>query len=229
MPVNCQPVLIHECDACWDQHGHRAQRSVERGRERYRVTYRTVVADPPWPYNNVDGPRAAPNHRPNSWNRPTGAVGSALRYGSLSIDALCSLGSGIAHQTSHLYLWTTNSFLVEAHIVARAWGFEPKTLLTWGKIKHDGTPSMKAGYYYRGATEHVLFAVRGRQRLLGPARPTLYLSPRLPHSVKPEWFYRLCEEQSPPPRVELFARRPRDGWNVWGNEVESNAAWNADT
>lgn len=129
---------------------------------------------------------------------------------------------------AHLYLWTTNSFLVEAHDVAHAWGFEPKTLLSWVKVKvkDDGTPSMKTGFYYRSATEHILFCVRGRLRLQGPCRPTAYLHARMPHSVKPDLLYELIEEQSPGPYLELFARRQRDGWDRWGDEVESSIALN---
>lgn len=182
------------------------------------LKYNTVLADPPWPYNNVDGPRAAPDHRPNSWNTPTGAVGSALRYGSMPIAKLKELKLNVS-DNAHLYLWTTNSFLVEAHDVAHAWGFKPKTLITWVKMKTDGTPSMKAGYYYRGATEHILFCVRGKQRLLGLPAPTAYLSPRLAHSVKPEWSYRLIEQQSPGPYFEMFARVVRPNWDAWGNQV----------
>ena len=189
----------------------------------YIKEYGTVLADPPWPYDNKDGPRAAPDHRPNSWDGVTGAVGSSIRYGSMPIDGLCSLQIPVAEQ-AHLYLWTTNAFLVEAHEVAKAWGFAPKTMLTWGKVKSDGTPSMKAGYYYRGATEHVLFGVRGTNiRLAGPPTPTLFLSRRLAHSVKPAWIYEIAETHSPAPRLELFARAHRLGWDVWGNEVENNA------
>jgi N6-adenosine-specific RNA methylase IME4 len=180
--------------------------------------YGTIMADPPWPYNNVDGPRAAPDHQPNSWDRDTGAVGSALRYGSMSIEELCKLAVPAAEK-AHLYLWTTNSFLVEAHEVARAWGFKPKTLLTWIKIKSDGTPSMRAGYYYRGATEHILFCVRGVCRLKGPPRPTAYFGPRLAHSVKPQSLFDLAVEQSPGPYLEMFARQRRPGWDAWGNEI----------
>ena len=80
---------------------------------------------------------------------------------------------------------------------------------------------MKTGYYFRSATEHLLFAVRGILRLAGPCRPTAYLLPRQPHSVKPDFFYDLIEEQSPGPCLELFARRPRAGWSQWGNQIES--------
>jgi N6-adenosine-specific RNA methylase IME4 len=137
------------------------------------------------------------------------------------MDDLCAMKPP-AEDNAHLYLWTTNAFLCEAHDLARAWGFAPKTVLTWGKVKATGDPSMKVGYYYRGATEHCLFAVRGSLKLRAKqGKPTLYLSRRLPHSVKPEWFYALCEECSPGPYLELFARRQRPGWVCWGNEVET--------
>lgn len=181
--------------------------------------FRTIVADPPWPYTGR-GPASSKEHRPNSFGA---APSSVERYGSMSIDDLCGLMPK-ASDNAHCYIWTTNSFITEAHQIAEAWGFAPKTLLTWGKMKPDGTPSMKTGYYFRGATEHCLFSVRGSQRLIGAScKPTLYLSERLPHSVKPEWFYKLCEECSPGPYLEMFARRPREGWTVWGNEVECTA------
>ena len=190
--------------------------------------YSTIYADPPWPYDNVDGPRAAPGHRPNSWNKVTGSVSSAGRYGSMSIREIEALPvREAAVNAAHLYLWTTNSFLVEAHEIVGAWGFVPKTVLTWVKVKADGSPSMKTGYYYRSATEHLLFAVRGSLRLAGPCRPTAYLLPRAPHSVKPDFFYDLIEEQSPGPYLELFARRPRAGWDQWGNQIDSTFTFEA--
>ena len=178
--------------------------------------FKTIIAAPPWPYTGR-GPASSKEHRPNSYGA---APSSAERYGSMSMAELKGLPvAEVAQKQGHLYLWTTNGFLCEAHDLARAWGFVPKTVLTWGKLKADGTPSMKTGYYYRGATEHILFATRGNLRLQGEARPTLYLSRRLPHSVKPDWFYDLVESASPGPYLELFARRNRDNFTVWGNEV----------
>lgn len=142
----------------------------------------------------------------------------------MPVDEIMSLAiPTILAPAAHLYLWFTNAFSVEAHAVSRAWGFVPKTILTWVKVKSDGTPSMKTGYYYRGATEHILFAVRGSLPLRGPPRPTAYLLPREnEHSRKPDFFYSLIEEQSHAPYLELFARRERPGWAVWGNEVNSD-------
>lgn len=177
--------------------------------------YSTIVADPPWPYTSSDG-SAIPQGNPDT---PESGPGMTKRYGAMSMDDICDL-SVPASTNAHLYLWTTNAFMVEAHEVARAWGFKPKTICTWVKT-HQGDPdrvSMKTGYYFRGATEHFLFCVRGSLPLNNHSLPTAYLWPRLPHSVKPDAFYDLVETASPGPYLELFSRRARFGWDVWGNE-----------
>lgn len=187
--------------------------------------FRTILADPPWPYQSQDL-KSSPTHRPNSWSTPLGSVAAAARYNTMSIGEIMALPvQDIAAKDAHLYLWTTNSFMVEAHEVARAWGFEPKTIITWVKHKQGDptTPSMKMGYWFRSASEHCLFAVRGKLRLQDVTKgiPTWFAAPRAPHSVKPEESYVLIERASFAPRLELFARRERDGWDRWGNEVAS--------
>ena len=186
--------------------------------------FATIVADPPWPYRASRALGASKTHRPNSYDRDTNTVSSELRYGALSMDDLKRMAVMLrAKKDAHLYLWFTNSFAVEAHQLAVKWGFDPKTILTWTKVKADGTPSMKMGYYFRGATEHVLFCVRGSLRLHAKrALPTGYLWPRTAHSVKPDAFYDLVEEASPGPYLELFARREREGWATWGNDPAVN-------
>lgn len=191
--------------------------------------YSTIVADPPWPYRAPGKFGATLEHRPNR-DKTLGAgnAGSRSRYGAMEISEICSIKFQ-TEENAHLYLWFTNSFAVEAHEIAKAWGFRPSTILTWVKTRQaDGQPSMKMGYYFRGATEHILFAVKGSLRLRAErALPTAYLWPRLPHSVKPDPFYALVEEASPPPYLELFARSNRLGWDAWGNQcisVELEAA-----
>lgn len=182
--------------------------------------YSTIVADPPWPYKTPGKIGASLEHRPNR-DKTLGAgnAGSRDRYGDMSIAEICRLNVPAA-PNSHLYLWFTNAFAVEAHEIAKAWGFRPITILTYVKMKADGTPSMKMGYYFRGATEHILFGVRGSLDLqTSKALPTAFLWPRQPHSEKPEAFYNLVEEASPPGYLELFARKTRLGWASWGNEV----------
>ena len=130
-----------------------------------------------------------------------------------------------AEDRAHLYLWTTNAFMAEAHELAKAWGFVPKTIITWVKIKQGGERfgdvRIGMGHYWRNATEHVLFCVRGKPALktLRRNQPTVFFAERSQHSAKPQEFYDLVEGMSPGPRLELFARTPRDGWAVWGDEV----------
>lgn len=183
-------------------------------------SFACVVADPPWAYKSPGQIGKRLDHRPNrDKGESKHGAGSVARYGSMTTDDLCKLEVPAA-DNAHLYLWATNGFMEQAYQIARAWGFDPKTILTWTKIREaDGQPSMKMGYYYRGATEHCLFAVRGSLRLQGPAASTAIFARRLPHSQKPEEFYRLVEAQSPGPRLEMFARRKRHGWASWGNEI----------
>lgn len=185
------------------------------------MNYGTIIVDPPWPYNDEGGPTGnAGRGRPG---KKIVQVGIANHYPPMSVDELRRLPVGqIAAPDAVLFLWTTNAFMVETHELAVGWGFRPNTILTWGKVKADrDEPSMKTGHWFRGATEHIVFAVRGRPPRPSVALPTLHLYPRSNHSTKPSLFVVLAEQVGPPPRIELFARRVRPGWDRWGNEVES--------
>jgi N6-adenosine-specific RNA methylase IME4 len=182
--------------------------------------YKTIVADPPWRYSG-SGPASSKQHRPNSYGA---SPSSHERYGSMSIKELSDMPiRRMSEDKAHLYLWVTNAFIERGWQLCKDWGFDPKTVVTWGKVKSNGTPSMKTGYYFRGATEHFIFATKGNLRLkTKEAFPTLFLSERLPHSVKPEWFYELVEHVSYDRRLELFARNNRDGWDAFGNQVANS-------
>ncbi len=193
--------------------------------------FRTILADPPWPYHS---PKAVVGNAGRGFQNGRATIVTQVdvlaHYNVTSVEEIKALpvARHVEHN-AHLYLWTTNSFMVEAHEVARAWGFEPKTIITWVKTqKNDPTrPCMRTGYWYRSATEHILFAVRGSLRLRGPASPTAVLSRCLPHSVKPQWCYELIEQQSAGPYLELFARRKRAGWDAWGNQIRSTFDFSA--
>lgn len=180
--------------------------------------YKTIIADPPWKYKGR-GPASSKEHRPNSYGA---APSSEEKYGSLTMVELSTMPiNEISEEKAHLYLWVTNAFVERGWKLCKDWGFEPKTIITWGKLKPDGTPSMKTGYYFRGATEHFIFATKGNLRLKNrTVEPTLFLSKRLPHSVKPDWFYDLVGRCSFDNKLELFARKKRIGFDVWGNQVE---------
>ena len=116
--------------------------------------YGTIVADPPWPYRGTavvgNGGRGSCGGKAAKFVQ----VGVRQHYPTMSLEHLAALPVlPLAKEKSHLYLWTTNSFMVEAHALAVAWGFTPKTILTWVKVhkKDPARPSMKTGYYYRSA------------------------------------------------------------------------------
>jgi len=183
--------------------------------------YKTIIADPPWKYKGR-GPASAKEHRPNSYGA---APSSEERYGAMSMEELKQLPvKNMIEDKAHLYLWVTNAFIERGWQLCKDWGFEPKTVVTWGKLrKADGQPSMKTGYYFRGATEHFIFATKGNLRLKDKAvEPTLFLSERLPHSVKPEWFYDLVDKCSFADKLELFSRREQNGWDCWGNQAKNS-------
>lgn len=126
---------------------------------------------------------------------------------------------------AHLYLWATNKSLPAAFEVVNAWGFTYSTTLVWAKNMMGGG----LGGAYRISSEFVLFARRGKLRELETVRGTWFnwkrpynAQGKPMHSAKPPEFYEMVETVSPGPRLELFARRPRDGWHVWGNEVASD-------
>lgn len=154
-----------------------------------------IVIDPPWRYDNKSTRGAAEDHYPT------------MSYDDLFAVELPSTSN------AHLYLWVTNSFFEDGFALMRAWGFTYKTCLTWCK------PQIGMGNYFRATTEHVLFGVRGTLGTLRKDIPTHFIADRTKHSAKPESFYDIVEKSSPGPRLEMFARRRRMGWHVWGNEA----------
>lgn len=173
------------------------------GLELPRGIFTTVVADPPWDYRDGLGRGAKYTKR-----------GAETHYDLLPVSAIKALPvDDMAALDSHLYLWATNAFIVEGHDIAEAWGFEVKTILTWEK------PGIGMGHWFRNNSEHILFATRGRLGLARHDLPTVYHWPRRGHSEKPEEFFQMVESASPGDYLELFGRRLRPGWTVWGNEV----------
>lgn len=176
--------------------------------------YGTILADPPWRFENMTG-KVAPEHRRLS------------RYGTLSLDSIRAIPvAGAAAAVAHLYLWVPNALLPEGLAVMAAWGFAYKTNLVWHKIRKDGgSDGRGVGFYYRNVTELLLFGVRGRNaRTLAPGRRQVNLvaAPKREHSRKPDEVFPIIEACSPGPRLELFARGIRPGWTLWGNQADES-------
>jgi len=173
--------------------------------------FSTVLADPPWQFTNRTG-KMAPEHK------------RLQRYPTMLLDEIKALPvASIARDTAHLYLWVPNALISEGLQVMDSWGFTYKTNLIWYKVRKDGGPDRRGvGFYFRNVTEMILFGVRGKNaRTLQPGRSqeNIISSCKREHSRKPDEQYKLIENCSPGPFIELFARGPRKGWFVWGNQA----------
>jgi N6-adenosine-specific RNA methylase IME4 len=176
--------------------------------------FATVLADPPWRFQNSTG-KIAPEHRRLS------------RYSTLSLDEIKELPiKEIVTDPAHLYLWVPNALLAEGLDVMKAWGFTYKSNIVWHKIRKDGGPDGRGvGFYFRNVTELILFGVRGKNaRTLPPGRSQVNFiaSRKREHSRKPDELYPIIEACSRMPYVELFARGERKGWRSWGNQADGD-------
>ena len=181
--------------------------------------YKTVMADPPWM-----------NHS----TAPTGS--SHDHYDHLHPRAVSGMAPQVKEATAghaHLYLWAAGPFVGDAFDVMESWGFDYKTTLVWVKTYNEPEPItsdwngaeevdpyMGMGYYFRSMTEVCLFGVKNNMGCdeSESMRNTVF-APVDEHSEKPDAFYEVAERQSPGPRLEMFGRGERDGWDVWGDEA----------
>jgi N6-adenosine-specific RNA methylase IME4 len=177
--------------------------------------FKTVLADPPWRFTNRTG-KVAPEHR------------RLDRYSTMTLDAIKRIPvASCAADSAHLYLWVPNALLPEGLAVMEAWGFRYVSNLVWAKRRKDGGPDGRGvGFYFRNVTELLLFGVRGSMRTLSPARRQVNMieTRKREHSRKPDEQYDVIEACSPGPRLELFARHPRAGWTLWGDEADEGIA-----
>ena len=175
------------------------RKSVSLPDARYRVLY----ADPPWKYNDKADEGAIQ------------AGGHSRHYPPLSMSELCALPiPAICERDAVLFLWVTSPLLFESAAVVSAWDFTYKASFVWDKVKHN------MGHYNSVRHEFLLICTRGS---CTPDVVTLFDSvqsiERTEHSVKPEEFRNIIDTLYPHgKRLELFARRDVDGWDVFGNE-----------
>lgn len=184
--------------------------------------YSVIYADPPWSYNDKLGTGRAK------------MGGYSSYYKGMSLTDICSLPvSDISANDSILFLWATMPLLPEAFKVIKAWGFKYKTVaFTWVKQNPKSKTIFKGvGRWVMGNAELCLLATKGKPRRIIKSISQIILSPRGKHSQKPiEARERIVRLMGDVPRIELFARKPSElldthsfgGWDVWGNEVESD-------
>lgn len=164
--------------------------------------YRVIYADPPWSYND---------------KQDTDYYGGAEKhYGTMLLEDIAALPIGrIAEKNAVLFLWTTSPLIFDSQKVFESWGFTYKSMFIWDKVKTG------MGHYNSVRHEMLLICTRGS---CTPDTPRMFDSVQSierseNHSEKPQQFREIIETLYAGNRIELFARKPHDGWDVWGNEV----------
>jgi N6-adenosine-specific RNA methylase IME4 len=161
----------------------------------------TIYADPAWP----SGSRIAAHY-------------DAMTLGEIKALPVAPL----AADNAVLFLWILWSHLALGHHleIIEAWGFEPRTVgFVWIKTAADGRVITGMGAHTRYNSEPCILATRGSPLRLDAAVPQVLMAAPGEHSAKPAEVARRIERLYPAPRLELFARRPRDNWLVWGDEI----------
>lgn len=173
-----------------------------------KTPFRTVTADPPWWYEERKGIKPY-------WK----SVNKRHIYDVMPINEIVDLQPArlMDPKGSHCYLWTPGIMMQQAQVVLSEWGYDLRNILVWRKRQ------IAWSYWFRNDCEFVLFGIRGKTQPGQRNLRTSFDAPRGKHSEKPEIFYRdRVEKMSSGPYLELFARKPRPGWSVWGKEVQSD-------
>ena len=176
-----------------------------------------IYADPPWTFR--------------TWSAEGKGRSPENHYGCMSLADIRALPvADIAADNCALFLWVTDPLLPEGLRLMEAWGFKYKTVaFHWAKMSKSAPPSLwtKAdfftglGYWTRANPELCLLGTKGKPKRVSKNVKRLVISPRREHSRKPdEVADRIVQLMGDLPRIELFARRSRQGWSIWGNDTE---------
>lgn len=176
--------------------------------------FHTILADPPWRFFNRTGKFSPENKK-------------LYLYPTLSLEEIIKIPvQSCTLEPAHLYLWVPNALIFEGLQVMKSWGFSYKTNIVWHKVSKDGGSDRRGvGFYFRNVTELILFGTKGKSaRTLDAARTQVNLIPsrKREHSRKPDELYDLIERCSEGAYLEMFARRRREGWEQWGNQLKED-------
>jgi site-specific DNA-methyltransferase (adenine-specific) len=176
--------------------------------------YSIIYCDPPWKYNS----------RENKKTRFGG--GACGHYDLMSMDEIKKLPlAKLSAKNCVLFLWTTFPYLDEQIKLFEHWGFRYRTIgFAWLKTnKNNGFPFFGVGYYTKSNLEICLMGMRGQLKTKTNSISQVVISPRRKHSQKPDEIReKIVELFGNLPRIELFAREKKGGWDAWGDEVQSD-------
>jgi N6-adenosine-specific RNA methylase IME4 len=183
-----------------------------------------ILCDPPWSFLTYGKKRTTPHRTAED------------HYQTMPADDLKGLPvASVAARDCALFMWAVDSHLDEAIDLGRAWGFSYKTIafiwakttkkdLQFGFFPPETTHRIGMGYWTRKQAEVCLMFTRGKPRRIGKGVRQIIEAPRREHSRKPDETHQRVQELVAGPYLEMFARQPRAGWSVWGNETERFAA-----
>ena len=187
--------------------------------------YNVIYVDPPW---KIKAGRPLKGYKMENGKQlfiPTSNKSRDTDYPSMTIDQIKNLQvREITADDAHLYMWVTNSHLPFAFEIIKQWGFEYSTTIVWAKNRMGGG----LGGTFKITTEYLLFARKGKLKALKTIDSTWHNVKRTyengypKHSKKPDYFYELIEQTSPGIKLEMFARQKREGWDIWGNELQND-------
>ena len=179
------------------------------------ATYSLLFSDPPWHYNS----RKSGGERKNKTKFGGGAQKHYPLMKDAELLAMRPLIDTLAEPNSAMLMWVTFPRLDFGIELLKAWGFRYTTAaFHWVKLGKSGSPIYGPGYYTASNLESVLIGVRGSMPPDVKMMPSIIQHPRMEHSRKPDVFYEKARLLYPHGRaLEMFARRQRPGWDVWGN------------
>jgi len=188
--------------------------------------YNIILADPPWSYSDKrDNPTK---------NNPNGAGGATKHYNCMKIEDLKKLNvNELADEDCMMFMWATFPKLDSALELMKAWGFKYRTVaFVWVKMKNDMSEPRGdgIGFYTNNNAEIVLLGRKGKYWREEKNVRQIILEPKSKHSKKPDEIKeRIVRLMGNIPRIELFSRDKTEGWDVWGNEIESDIKLNSQT
>ena len=138
-------------------------------------------------------------------------------YPPMETVDICALPvADLAQNDCVLFLWATAPKLPEALKVIESWGFQYKTCIVWDKVKHN------FGFYFSVRHELLLIADKGKSTPNKTSElhdSVISIERSDKHSEKPEYFRQLIEKMYEGEKIELFARKKSENWDVWGNQA----------
>ncbi|MGX9426271.1 MULTISPECIES: MT-A70 family methyltransferase [Bradyrhizobium] len=171
-------------------------------------SYDLLVVDPPWPFK--------------TWSQAGQRKSASMHYRVMTLADIMALPiRQLLQDDGVVLLWATGALLDQAVAVMQAWGITFKTEIAWRKVTRNGKVRMGCGFWARTIHEPILVGTVGKPRKFVPVLPSCFDGIAREHSRKPDEFYRMITERTPGlRRADLFARERREGWDVWGDEVE---------